>query len=99
MPSAEQFFGFIRKNMSSIPFARQIVAMYFCMIDEDVPWWAKAVIGGALVYVITPLDAIPDFIPVAGWTDDAAAVATAVAQIGGALNEKHYRQADEFLYG
>ena len=44
----------------------------------QVPKWAIPVIIGAVIYVISPLDAVPDIIPVAGWLDDGAVVAAAV---------------------
>ena len=97
MPSAEQFFSFISQFASKIPFSKDLVALYFCMVDEEVPWWAKVAIGAAILYVITPLDVIPDFIPFAGWTDDAGVIASAIASIGGAMNDKHLQQADQFL--
>jgi len=40
---------------------------------------------GALVYVVCPIDLIPDVIPVVGWLDDVAVVAGAVAALGSAL--------------
>ena len=36
--------------------------------------WAIAAIIGAIIYVVSPIDAVPDFIPVAGWLDDGAVV-------------------------
>lgn len=44
----------------------------------QVPKWAIPVIIGAVIYVVSPLDAVPDIIPVAGWLDDGAVVAAAV---------------------
>ena len=44
----------------------------------QVPKWAIPVIVGAVIYVVSPLDAVPDIIPVAGWLDDGAVVAAAV---------------------
>ena len=44
----------------------------------QVPKWAIPVIIGAVIYVISPLDAVPDIIPIAGWVDDGAVVAAAV---------------------
>ena len=44
----------------------------------QVPKWAIPVIIGAVIYVISPLDAVPDIIPIAGWVDDGAVVAGAV---------------------
>jgi len=42
---------------------------------RKIPWWAIAAIGGALLYVFSPIDAIPDFIPIIGLIDDALVVA------------------------
>lgn len=42
------------------------------------PAWAIVTIIGAIIYVVSPIDAVPDFIPVAGWLDDGAVVAAAV---------------------
>ena len=48
---------------------------------DEVPREAKLAIIGALGYLICPIDAIPDIIPVAGYTDDAAAVLAAYKMI------------------
>ena len=55
--------------------------------DAEVAWTSKAVALGALLYLITPLDAIPDITPLFGLTDDAAVIAAAVASLGAALNK------------
>ena len=39
------------------------------------PWATIAMVVAALLYVISPIDAIPDFIPFLGWGDDAAIIA------------------------
>lgn len=39
-------------------------------VDPDVPVGAKAKLGGAVLYFISPLDLVPDFLPVVGWMDD-----------------------------
>lgn len=41
---------------------------------REVPWYAIAAIVAALFYVFSPIDLIPDFIPIAGLLDDAAVV-------------------------
>ena len=48
--------------------------LYYLAKSKDVPLRVKAEIVGALSYLILPLDAIPDFIPVGGFTDDLAAL-------------------------
>ena len=50
--------------------------------EFELPVWAIASIIGAIIYVVSPIDAVPDFIPVAGWLDDAGIVTTAVAGLG-----------------
>ncbi len=39
-------------------------------VDSGVPLSAKAKLGGAVMYFISPIDLIPDFIPAVGWMDD-----------------------------
>jgi uncharacterized membrane protein YkvA (DUF1232 family) len=40
------------------------------MTDSGVAWWKKAGIVLGLLYVISPLDAVPDWFPIVGWLDD-----------------------------
>ena len=51
-----------------------------------------AVLAGVLAYVICPIDVIPDFIPIAGWVDDAFILGTAVAML-----KKEITQFNDFL--
>jgi uncharacterized membrane protein YkvA (DUF1232 family) len=48
------------------------------LADPRVEWWRKAVLVGAIVYLASPIDIIPDFIPVAGQIDDVIIVALAL---------------------
>ena len=51
-----------------------VLLLYYVMKDENTPVQHKMIIVGALGYFILPLDLIPDFIPVAGYTDDLGAL-------------------------
>lgn len=42
--------------------------------DPNVAWGQKATAVGSLIYLISPLDAVPDFIPAAGLLDDVAVI-------------------------
>jgi uncharacterized membrane protein YkvA (DUF1232 family) len=55
--------------------------LYYAAQRPETPTWAKTIIFGALAYFILPLDAIPDFIPVAGFGDDLGALAAAIAMV------------------
>ncbi len=43
-------------------------------------------IGGAIVYLVSPIDAIPDFIPVLGFTDDATVIAFVIKSLKSELD-------------
>lgn len=49
-------------------------ALWDLMRDEKTPWPAKAVVAAATIYVISPIDLIPDTIPVLGQLDDLAVI-------------------------
>lgn len=44
------------------------------MLDGRVPIWSKLIIPGGLVYILSPIDFMPDIIPILGWLDDIVAV-------------------------
>jgi uncharacterized membrane protein YkvA (DUF1232 family) len=63
-----------------------ISAMWAWLTDPEAPIWGKVIILACLVYVISPLDAIPDVIPVVGLSDDVAVVLAAACKLGSELN-------------
>ena len=46
-------------------------AIYLAARDPRTPWYAKALAFGVAGYALSPLDLIPDFVPVLGYVDDA----------------------------
>jgi len=48
----------------------QLLTLYYGMIDQRTPFFAKLPALAALVYIVSPVDFIPDFIPFAGYIDD-----------------------------
>jgi uncharacterized membrane protein YkvA (DUF1232 family) len=49
---------------------RDVHALYLAARDQRVPWYAKAVAFSVACYALSPIDLIPDFIPVLGYLDD-----------------------------
>ncbi|KAL3146187.1 hypothetical protein ABBQ32_002894 [Trebouxia sp. C0010 RCD-2024] len=49
---------------------RNVLAVYYATQDPDVGWAPRCIAGFALAYALSPLDLIPDFIPVLGILDD-----------------------------
>ena len=71
--------------------------LYYCYSDPKTPKWVKGIILGALGYFISPFDAIPDAIPVAGFADDLGALAATVALIATHLRKEHSDAAKQKL--
>jgi len=49
---------------------REIYALYWACHDSRVPWYAKVLIAIIIGYAASPIDLIPDFIPILGYLDD-----------------------------
>ena len=49
---------------------REVYALYFACREPRVPWYAKALAVGLVAYAFSPIDLIPDFIPVLGYVDE-----------------------------
>jgi uncharacterized membrane protein YkvA (DUF1232 family) len=75
----------------------EVLTLYFVWRDPDVPISAKASILTALVYFISPLDAIPDVLPVVGYSDDASVIAATLYLVRIWLKPEHHRQAQAIV--
>ncbi len=69
--------------------------LFYVFQDKDTPVVDKGIIIGALGYLIFPVDAIPDIIPLAGYTDDAGALTLALKKVSGNITKEHRRKAKE----
>ena len=86
------------KNLGrKVPFAEDIVAAAYCATDTTTPARVKLMIVGALAYFVMPFDAIPDFLPLIGLTDDAAILGATIAAVRGHMTEEHWERARAFL--
>jgi uncharacterized membrane protein YkvA (DUF1232 family) len=57
------------------------LCLYYAARRPETPGWAKAVIISVLAYFIAPIDAVPDFTPFVGFTDDLGVFAGALAMV------------------
>ena len=80
-----------------MPFAEDLVAAYYCAFDRLTPGHVKAALIGALAYFVLPTDAVPDVLPLVGYTDDAAVLAAAIKLVTSHISPDHREAARRTL--
>ncbi len=65
-----------------ISFAKDILALFRYMRDENVSWHRKAIVVAGLIYFISPVDAIPDITPLIGYLDDLGVITALLKYLG-----------------
>ncbi len=83
------FWVKVKRLGAALPFVEDLLAAYYCAFDRDTPLPVKAALLGALAYFVLPFDAIPDVLPMIGFTDDAAVLATAIRLVAGSITPAH----------
>ncbi len=74
---SSNFIGILRRRAQAL--ACQTHALYLSGRDPRTPWYAKAVAACTVAYALSPVDLIPDFIPVMGYLDDLIIVPAGIA--------------------
>jgi len=78
------------------------LTLYYAAQRPETPFWAKAIIYSSLAYFVLPTDAIPDFTPIVGYSDDLSAIASAMAAVALSITpevEASARQKVEDWFG
>lgn len=76
---------------------RAAFTLYVLLREKTTPVWAKTAVIGALGYFIFPFDAIPDIIPVIGYTDDLAIMTLLQGQLYAFINQDIKDQVESML--
>ena len=92
-----RFWPVLKRAMRQIPFGRDLVASYYCALDPKTPTRVRGILLAALAYFVLPLDGIPDFFALVGFSDDVAVLAAALAAIRGHIRDDHYHAADRAM--
>ena len=75
-----------------------VLLLFYALKHKDTPLWAKNVVIGVLGYVISPFDAISDFTPFIGYTDDMSLAAFGLVAIASYINDEvRYNARREFV--
>lgn len=95
--SEDNLWDKVRDNVSSIGMSLIYKAfqLYYVAQSDACPMKVKAGIIAALGYLISPIDLIPDLMPVVGYSDDAAAIAFALAAAQAYITPEIKRQAKD----
>jgi len=84
-----RFWIKFKRVMSKLPFAEDLLSAYYCAFDKETPRHVQAALLGAIAYFVLPFDFIPDMLPVLGFTDDAAVLATAIRMVATHIKPEH----------
>lgn len=73
--------GPLSKVFKEIQLLLALIRAYWTGEYREIPWYSIAAIVSALLYVLSPIDLIPDFLPLVGYVDDAAVIAACLAMV------------------
>ena len=85
----KRFWTKFKRVAAKLPFAEDLLSAYYCAFDRETPRHVQAALLGAIAYFILPFDFIPDMLPVLGFTDDAAVLATAIRLVAAHITPEH----------
>ena len=88
-----RFWIKFKKVVARLPFAEDLLAAYYCAFDRETPRHVQVALLGALAYFILPFDFMPDMLPILGFTDDAAVLATAIRMVASNITPEHREAA------
>jgi uncharacterized membrane protein YkvA (DUF1232 family) len=89
----EGFWPKLRRFASRLPFVEEAISAYYSAFDRKTPMAARLTLLGALAYFIAPVDAIPDFLPLMGFADDAGVLSAAIVAVSSHIREEHREAA------
>lgn len=91
------FMARLKRVAKRIPFAEDLLAAWFCARDPATPRRVRMTLLAALGYFVLPIDALPDIMPLLGFTDDAAVIAAAIAAVAGSITTEHRERAKKAM--
>ena len=87
----------LRRFAAALPFVEDLLAAYYCALDRETPRHVQAALLGAIGYFVLPFDAIPDMVPLLGFTDDAAALAAVIRLVAMHITPEHRAAAKQAI--
>ena len=97
MRVSQGFWPKFRRVAAKVPFAKDLLSVYFSARDEETPLRNKGLMLAGLAYFVLPTDAIPDIIAGLGFSDDAAVLFALINVVGRSIKPRHKEAAGELL--
>ncbi|TBW40074.1 DUF1232 domain-containing protein [Siculibacillus lacustris] len=87
----------VRRAARAIPFIDEVVAAWYCALDPATPNKVRLTLFAALAYFVAPIDALPDFLPMIGFSDDIGVLLAALAMVRSHIHDDHREAARRAL--
>lgn len=94
---SRKFWSSLKRVVNNLPFAEDLVAAFVCAKDPQTSPKVRYALLGGLGYFIMPIDALPDILPLIGYSDDMAVLAALVGTVAGAIKPEHRDKARKIL--
>jgi uncharacterized membrane protein YkvA (DUF1232 family) len=91
------FWDKLKQFAARVPFVEDAVAAYYCALDPSTPLRVRGMLLAALAYFVLPYDLVPDMLPVLGFADDAALLATVIGLVATHITPAHRAAAARSL--
>ena len=89
----KNFWTTLLHRAGRIPFAEELGAAYYCVMDPKTPVGVRALLLAALAYFVLPFDFLPAFFIALGLAGDAAIVVGTVRMVSRHIKPEHYRKS------
>ena len=95
-----KILSFIQKRVKAlgVRLIYSILLMVYAYQSERTPVWARRIILGALAYLLSPIDSIPDLTPFIGFTDDLGIISFGLVSIACYINNDVREKAKAKLF-
>jgi len=91
------FWKAVRRAGRMVPFMDEVVAAYYCALDQKTPTRVRMTLMAALAYFVLPFDIIPDMLVGIGFTDDVAVLMAALTAVRTHITPAHRLAARQAL--
>lgn len=95
-----RILSFLQKRVKvlGVRLVYSVLLMKYAYQSDRTPKWAKRIILGAIAYLLSPIDSIPDLTPVLGFTDDLGIISFALVSIACYIDSEIRLKAKEKLH-